>query len=132
MHDSKDLPARRKLRGSQFVRETLDGHDFSGCDLQRSLFKDASLAGADFSHADLREVGFIRCNLRGARFDSAMLGSNDFRGSCLAGATMLSEAQQEYIVVRGGSFLDMSGWEPDFEAALAATVDKEVTSEPSS
>ena len=119
------MSGERQLRGSRFVRETLDGHDFSGCDLQRSLFRDVSLCGANFSHADLRGVDFIRCNLRGACFDSAMLEANEFRGSCLAGATMLSEAQQEYVVIRGGSFLDMTGWQPDFDAALAINVDSD-------
>jgi uncharacterized protein YjbI with pentapeptide repeats len=115
----------RQLSGSRFVRQTLDGRDFSRCDLQDSLFRDVSLCGADFSHADLRGVQFIRCNLRGACFDAAVFGSNEFRGSCLAGATKLSEAQQDYVVIRGGSFIDMSGWEPDFDAALAATVDSD-------
>ena len=113
------------LSGTRIVRETLDGHDFSGCDLRDSVFLDVSLRGANFSKADLRGVEFIRCNLRDACFDAAVLGSNEFRGSCLAGATKLSEEQQDYVVIHGGSFIDMSGWEPDFHAALAATVDSE-------
>ncbi|MBJ7899201.1 MAG: pentapeptide repeat-containing protein [Cyanobacteria bacterium RI_101] len=102
--------------------------DFSGQDLQNSVFDHANLRGTDFSDADLRGVRFFSSNLdsanfenadlRGADFESARLTYANFHNARLEGAfgtnTKFGEAN-----IEGADFTDMI-LRPDVEAYLCS------------
>lgn len=99
--DMRRLPNEWDLQEIQLPYSSWCGaytrlQDFSGSNLEGSLwadalaektiFADCNLQNADFSRANLRQASFMNANLRGVDFENADLSDADFRGAYLEGA----------------------------------------------
>jgi uncharacterized protein YjbI with pentapeptide repeats len=93
---------KQELADQVFIESSLDLVDLVSADLRGARFRSVSLRGADLRGADLRGAQFVDCDMREACLRDVRLGDNRFDGSCLHGATGLSEDQKTYISTRGG------------------------------
>ena len=78
------------FRGCNLGLADLSGARLPGCDLNRSLFREADLSGADLEGADLRHADLFQAALDGARLAGA-----DLRGAEISGLNLLTLATRE-------------------------------------
>ena len=67
------LPENKK-----FMKENLEGADFSGMDLENFVFFSCNLKNAKFQNADLTDTKFSTCDLDGANFSGAKIIDAEF------------------------------------------------------
>lgn len=76
------------MRGAVLRHATVDGTDFSECDLAEAKLYRVVARGARFEMADLRQAEMIAGNFMGASFARAAIYGADFRAANLHGADM--------------------------------------------
>lgn len=76
------------MRGADIRHATLDGADFSECDLAEAKFYRVVARGARFEMADLRQAEMVSGNFMGASFARAVIYGVDFRAANLHAADM--------------------------------------------
>jgi uncharacterized protein YjbI with pentapeptide repeats len=76
------------MRGAEIRHATVDGADFSECDLAEAKLYRVVARGARFEMADLRKAEMIAGNFMGASFARATIYGADFRAANLHGADM--------------------------------------------
>lgn len=76
--------AKVSLRELDLTRANLSGHDFTGADLERTVFENATIWGTDFTEANLRDTNFQKSNIAGVKFMNAKLHRVDFSKSIIS------------------------------------------------
>lgn len=76
------------MRGADLRQATVDGADFSECDLAEAKLYRVVARGARFEMADLRGAEMVSGNFMGASFARAVIYGADLRGANLHGADM--------------------------------------------
>jgi uncharacterized protein YjbI with pentapeptide repeats len=85
------------MRGAEIRHATVDGADFSECDLAEAKFYRVVARGTRFEMADLRQAEMIAGNFMGASFARAAIYGADFRAANLHGADMARVRTDETV-----------------------------------